>query len=151
MTVCGPQWQSADDNAILKSAANPATMTTMRSQIAQKDRERGGEEGPVVRLGSSSIVKTAARVGWLYFLSEVWEAFKPTLNAITAHCAQQCHPVHSGARSIAMAGEDFEEGNPNKENSFEVCSLCTTVQLCNIACEWIDWQTGSCHLAVILL
>lgn len=79
----------------------------MRSQIAQKDRERGGGEG------SSSIVKTAARVGWLYFLSEVWEAFKPTLNAITAHCAQQCHPVHSGVRSIAMAGKDFEEGNPN--------------------------------------
>lgn len=107
----------------------------MRSQIAQRDRDRDGEreEGPVVRLGSSSIVKTAARVGWLYFLSEVWEAFKPTLNAITAHCAQQCHPVHSGARSIGMAGKDIEEENPNIENNFEVCSLlhhCAAVQHC---------------------
>lgn len=30
-------------------------------------------------------------------------------------------------------------------------SLHHCAPLCSIACEWIDWQTGSCHLAVILL
>lgn len=60
--------KGADDNAILNSPANPATMTTMRPQIAMRERreEESGERKvqsscPAGQL--SAIVKTATRVG----------------------------------------------------------------------------------------
>lgn len=61
--------KGADDNAILNSPANPATMTTMRPQIALGERkggewrvQRGRSSCPAGQL-FSAIVKTATRVG----------------------------------------------------------------------------------------